>query len=539
MFLKNKSASGRFQFDEVYSCLQKSLRRGDEAMAIEMVKEFKQYPNTLKKRLIYDCCEDLPNLYLINAIFETKPEIAHLVKFIKPICEHIKCREVIMSFRVACTEEYDFSDLTAKDDCHSMTRKLMTQICAKSFGRDEDGALSWLIDQASRVLSPSKLSILKNFKLKQIYNFINKSRLVMFAIIAFMTIPYVTKAKWGILDGSHVEYVEKFEFTIEELPNYIYDKHVHKSPSNQKGYTFFIDNILLVPRNPKTQIEIEGEELYKRTNLSSGDHFIRAFPGLSNPWANKPYHKITDFKMIQTQLITGKSKPRTWFADFDGSGNFNYVIKGPLTPEAAFQQILSDKLKTLLNLVSMESESIILTNEENEKDISDELYILSKNLVTIDPESVTIKNSKLETNVVIYSGQTNVYSDSKFNGFSEERKLEFFKCLFFRKMIGANDTCCRNIICSNDTIATIDDPVLFKETDYMFKVPLNERLSKMYTKALKEQWEGILTYIKKVKKTISKNQFDLSDKELEFMKEKCDEMTKVENWNFGCDENDE
>ena len=68
MFLKNKGASGQFTFDIIYSCLQKSLRRNDYELSIEMVKEFRDYPNALKKRLIYICCEDLPNLYLIQDI---------------------------------------------------------------------------------------------------------------------------------------------------------------------------------------------------------------------------------------------------------------------------------------------------------------------------------------------------------------------------------------------------------------------------------------------------------------------------------------
>ena len=130
MFLKKTSASGKFHFDEVYSCFQKSLRRGDLALSHEMVKEFRDYPNALKKRLIYNCCEDCPNLYLINAIFNTEPTIEKLAPFVKVICEHVKCREVIMAFRVACQREYVFDEFDFQnDDMFLMTRKLFTKLC--------------------------------------------------------------------------------------------------------------------------------------------------------------------------------------------------------------------------------------------------------------------------------------------------------------------------------------------------------------------------------------------------------------------------
>ena len=66
----------------------------------------------------------------------------------------------------------------------------------------------------------------------------------------------------------------------------------------------------------------------------------------------------------------------------------------------------------------------------------------------------------------------------------------------------------------------------------MFKKPLNEQLKKMYMKALKKHWETISAFIQKTKKTIAKNQFDLTEKELDFMKNKCDKMNNIDNWNF-------
>ena len=49
MFLRKYGSSGKYTFDIIYSALQKSLRRNDINLAMQMAYEFKEYPNALKK----------------------------------------------------------------------------------------------------------------------------------------------------------------------------------------------------------------------------------------------------------------------------------------------------------------------------------------------------------------------------------------------------------------------------------------------------------------------------------------------------------
>ena len=178
MFLKNTGASGRFKFDEIYSCLQKSMRRGELDLALEMVKEFKDYPNALKKRLVYCCCEDCPNLYLIQDIFNTPAEIDKLVKFVPFICNHVKCREVILTFRSACQAEYERQDFDFEnDDVWMLCKKLFFKLCEN--GHDTNAVIN-----AIQSTFPA-LRDKKRWKLTTISNFINKCRTVIFAIFAF------------------------------------------------------------------------------------------------------------------------------------------------------------------------------------------------------------------------------------------------------------------------------------------------------------------------------------------------------------------
>ena len=245
MFLRNKGASEQFTFDVIYSCLQKSLRRGDYKLSIEMVKEFQHYPNALKKRLIYDCCEDCPNIYLIRDIYNTPAEIDRLAPFVKIICEHIKCREVIMTFRVACQEPFNTEPISRDDDLLTSCVKLFTQLCKTN--DDCAPVLKWLIDQYPE---------LNQFKLPTIFNFINKNRLVLYLVIAYLKIDYITNEHYGQIQPIHIDFNFNTHLT---LPEYVYDKHTREGPAEHKTYEFFINNIILNPRRPKTQLELRGE----------------------------------------------------------------------------------------------------------------------------------------------------------------------------------------------------------------------------------------------------------------------------------------
>ncbi len=117
MFLIKKGYSGKYQFDVIYSALQKFMRRNEFENALEICKEFKEYPNALKKRLIYCSVEDCPDMNLINDIFNTEPKIEKLIPFVKVICNHIKCREVFYAFYYcAAKEPIDKNPLNIKDD---------------------------------------------------------------------------------------------------------------------------------------------------------------------------------------------------------------------------------------------------------------------------------------------------------------------------------------------------------------------------------------------------------------------------------------
>ena len=503
MFLSRKGASGNFRFDEIYSALQKGLRRGDMILSLEMAKEFKDYPNTLKKRLIQNCCEDCPNVYLINDIYNTKSNLIELINFIPAICLHIKCREATLGFRVACEQQHNFDKLTIDDtDLLTILTKCFTILCKNN-------------DDATDILDFFQ-NLIPDVKLKRIYNFISQNRTFIYMLCAYKCIPYITQKTYEKPNVYSI-YGKRFDvnnFTLSKLPDYIYDKHVSSSPPGNKTYDFFIRNCILNPRKEKTELEIKGEQLYINSNKGC-KCFI------------KPVLKCNklddDVKLIQVQLITSKYKQHVYFCDIDKNEEFNYIIKGPYNDINTIRSILlSDYIKKKLDLSSA---------FYNVVEYKSNYYMLCNNLIDVDPNKIELKQSKLEKSI-IYGGDLHLFDHGKLDSLNSNQIIELFKILVFRKAIGTNDTCERNIIFYDNILSSIDDPMLFKETEYMFKKPLNEKLCRKYEMLLKENFKKIKEFINRFAAIIT-NDSIINVNHKSFILKQLMNLLKRNNWIFG------
>lgn len=504
MILSKKGASGNFRFDEIYSALQKSLRRGDMILSLEMAKEFKHYPNILKKRLIQNCTEDCPNIYLINDIYNTKPNLIELINFIPAICLHIKCREATLGFRVACEQQHNFDKLSVNDmDLLTILTKCFTILCKNN--NDPTEILDFF------------QNLIPDVKLKRIYNFISQNRTFIYMLCAWKCIPYITQKTYEKPNVYSI-YGKRFEidnFTLSKLPDYIYDKHVAKSPPENRTYDFFIRNCILNPRKEKTELETKGEQLYLHSNKGC-KCFI------------KPILKCKkiddDVKLIQVQLITSlKHEQRVYFCDIDKNREFNYLIKGPYNNIETIRSILlSDYIKKKLDLSSA---------FYNVAEYRNDYYIICDNLIEIDPDKTEQKQSKIEKNIV-YNGDLHLFNHDKLDSLNANQIIELFKILIFRKAIGTDDTCERNIIFYDGILSSIDDPMLFKETEYMFKKPLNEKLCKKYEILLGRNFKKIKEFINQFAAIIT-NDAIINVNHKSFILKQLMNLLKRNNWIFG------
>lgn len=527
MFLKKYGKSGRFTFDIINSALQKSLRRGDEKLSIEMGYEFIEYPNALKKQLIQNCTEDCPDLNLIWDIYNTKPLMPLLMAWIPVICKHVKCRDGIYGMRVACEMDFLFDPpkltnlpYTSPTSTHSsiMTYKVLGN---NELNNNNDDLLTLLrkcftymcnekVDEFISYFQP----LYPNIKLKYIYNFINKHPTFLYTLCVYSTINYIHETYY--LGLFKMDNNKEWDKNLQ-LPEYVYDRNVLTSPKQNKTYEFFINNCVISPRykNEESFLEQEGKKLYIKTN--------KDVSSMIRPIIECETLNSNNVKLIQVQLIYATYKPRVYFCSINNGKIFDYVLKGPFNKKEDMDpQLLSDVIKNELLTIAPYDSKIVSYNRE--------IYIMSLNLIPVEKDNVVIKNSKLESNVTIYNGDRYIFNNN-LDKLTKNEKENLLEILAYRKIIGTNDTCNRNIIYYNNLFYTIDDPILLTQTNYIFNKPLNDKLSEKYKRILYENFAYMKNILKSWDKIIYYSDL-IPDNVKIFMRLRIVELLHKNNWVF-------
>ena len=249
MFLRRTGYSGRYAFDVIYSGIQKFMRRGMQNEALEMCKEFHDFPNALKKRLVYCICEDCPDLDLVYKVFnttaKTAADIHQLVKFVPVICSHMKSRETFYHFYyLAATGKYSAEPLNVKDSEEAMLSKIVYHL---AHGK-QDEAIAFFEKH------------IYGIPLKRIYNFSGKNRCFFFVLVAYFHRPHLREK--CVLQNV------PFSFNIDKdfvMPQYVYDKHVK---GGDKSYKFFLENMIMTPCEPFSETSEKAKKIYIETNAN-------------------------------------------------------------------------------------------------------------------------------------------------------------------------------------------------------------------------------------------------------------------------------
>lgn len=315
MFLSNLTASRNFQFAEVYSCLQKSIRRNDVPLCLELAKEFKEYPNALKKRLIYITVEDAPDYRMVYEIYKTTASIDELIKWIPIVCNHIKTRTGTDGFRyvVECpltittyNETYTVP-LVATTDGNIKQMLITTAYLLKN--HKEEDAIEWFEQWLQRN------NFYKQYKrpssVKTIYNFINKVRNVILGLCVYTSMPEIrtyeaSEIKDVVLGATSITYngqtwkLNMDKFTLKRLPAYTYDKHV---AGGNATYEFFFKNMILSPRIKISRFEEYAVARYLESN--EGANLALFTEGYSDTSTIYKYEEWKDGKDIEDPEIDG------------------------------------------------------------------------------------------------------------------------------------------------------------------------------------------------------------------------------------------
>ena len=546
-------ASGRFTFAEINSALIKSLRRGDEYLALEMVKEYKYKPKCLKRIMISTCCDDCPNLYLINDIYNTHDNIENLILLIPAICKHVKSRVAKFAFRVACTKPLNDEPIADSDDLITTLSKMYTTLCKND--RNMNPILSYF------------MSRIKDVKIADIHRYMNRSLSFLYLLATWKCLDYMTDANYErpllSINIPIASFIDMYE--VETLPEYVYDYTINTSPAKNRTFEYYFSTYVIYPRYKEntslSALEQEGEALFIKYGKMS-HHYIRPIlecgtmpenakliaikqqmskymrkarqqfynfiPNDKDPEYNESIaHVIINSKMYQSYIykrdraskMTGVDShinfnTKTLFNvesntySFNGSSykrriyfcsvhndEYKHIIKGPFNNILSIRiRLLSDYLKSYLSLPN---------SNATVKEYADDLYIFSRNVIGMDVRE--IKQIK-DREFYYYDGPMYKYYHFKASRLKSKELMKLFKLLIFRFMIGATTTHAYDFVLYEDEFYSFDDAVSFAYRYALFTERIERDAIEVYESFIKRKFKCLQTFIQETEASILKNE---------------------------------
>jgi hypothetical protein len=518
-FLRLKTAHGCSMAD-AYSAFQKYVRRGDIDYALYWGAQIgrdlagiKGYPNALKKRLLQHALEDIGHIKYAIRLINTvkKPTWDELAPWIVLFCQLPKTRAAAWINRVAV--EYIGAPSRAPTS--------LLKVVAETLLLHRDG-------------KTKELEEIYGKEVMKLYREINNEVLAFHGHLLTKEGVISPEKMSLMLPVVHVVDLE----TRREIPDWVYDKHTAKGKAMGRGYTHFLETMVVEPRlfGGSDPFEVEARALYMNGREQRVRHILAESLVLKPVAATKPLVstlrrrpkialelvaakeepteaqedlKAAGFKrFLQAQPITGRSKPRTWFAT-DNAGA-QVVIKGPMPKKELEMCVKSEAVKVLLGLPNT-----------NLRILEDLPYIIQDSLVDYTTLPTRTVTTKLEfdicvlENLAVPGWSHELIEDS-------EMAYKILEGLLFRKVVGANDACTRNFIVLDRAVYSIDDAALSVETEFMWKVALVKPLKK-YQDALDLCWSKLVETIAVWREKLAGNKFGLTQ---------LNKYSVRENWRF-------
>lgn len=554
-FLRKTGKFRKIPFAIVYSGLQKGLRGNLLTLAIEMAREFEDYPNALKLRLIQNVAEDCCDWELIMRIMNTPTDFNQLIQFIPEICAHIKCRDATFGFRVAVEFPDAISPKNGKIIMPNMNDSLLELLI-----KEKTAAKQNKLDAFGKFMEQlifKKYNIQIDFHKVYAYS---KNRSIVDSTIAYFKREYT---------HTRPEHIEELTFNNGQLtiPDFVFDKHTGNYAKN-KNYDYFLNNMIIEPRKEMTYLEKLARVLYIKVNKRTRDllvlnptteptfinkktelpfngdgedilksiqnsndqpELLQRIQGIQNqPQQNQSQQNqsqilqnissinLNQIEHLQTQLITARSKPKTFYTSI--TSKFSHIIKFPINTDEINNLITSDKIKELFGLIPSNIKQIQIISDNT----AYTGVIMTNFNQQINSNDVIIKSSKLENNVIIYNGNHLHLEWNDLNNLTHDEQINYLKILAFRYIIGTNDTNNRNILKVDDKIISIDDPMLLISPKMIYKSPIPIKHKQIFNMILNSNFQEIQRWLMEIKSKIN----------IEFCKQQIDKLMNINNWIF-------
>lgn len=459
-FLRLHTSDGHLMA-EVYSCLQKYVRRGDLHNSLYWAHQIavgsdtttgqktKGYPNALRRRLMQHALEDVGHLGFALELLKLKPKDItwdSLRPWIAVLCGLPKTRAAAWFNRV-CVE-------------HVNEPASAPSIAIKRGAE----ALQWHADG-------NQESLKNHFPpdVLRLYKELGKEVLALHAHI--LTDEGIIEHVELPVRPADVPYIPPL--VTPTVPDWALDKHTARGKALGRGYQHFFDTMVVAPRLVGGDVDLfeaEARSLYLSGTEQRVRHVLAEKRTSGLPAFLSAYTDV-----LQAQLLTGAHKPRVWFATRDG---VQWVIKGPVKTAERQACLESQKWKERLGL-------------PHPSLVADGDFLVSRCLFDYSVLETQKVSSKIETNVEVpvlkslHAWRDNLLGSDNADTWS----LAIMETLLFRKLIGTNDTCHRNILVIGDKVYSVDDPALKKPTPRMWKMSMR---TEIYGAALSRVWDRLL-----------------------------------------------
>ena len=192
--------------------------------------------------------------------------------------------------------------------------------------------------------------------------------------------------------------------------------------------------------------------------------------------------------LLQAQLLSGRGKPRVWFATCDGK---QWVVKGPVIEKERDGALLSQRYKELLHLPH--------TNLRCEHTAEGD-FLIQRCLIDYTALETRITTTGFEANVVVPVDSHICPWDDALLDEHPELTQPMLEALLFRKVVGAHDTCRWNVMVVPEPdymdenmsvlhLYSIDDAAAAgRTTPMMWKA---KACSQAFGAALDRSWESL------------------------------------------------
>lgn len=495
---------------DVYSCLQKCVRRGEFAEAVywgsqialpDAASGFKGYPNGLKKRLMHYALEEAASLeYAVKLLTAKATTWAALVPWIKVLCEMPKTHATAALNRMAVAH--------VGNPGGAPTPEMRKTAEALVLHRDE------MKKELVEMFSKDVLNVYKE---------LNKEVLAFHADILRASLPLV-----NVPEPKAVEVLTTW-LTTREVPDWSREDVTMAPAMFPEGdrYAEEARALCLNDKKPVRQILAasstkavavkeekvtakkaaketdktektaakkaakESEKAEKTVAKKAVKETEKAKKAAAKEAAGPQYILAsapppTYSRIVQIQPITRRGKARVWFATTNIAGkDTQVVLKGPVKEAEATAVMKTEALKKTLGLPHA---NVRLETHE------DKTYIVADNVAsdytTFPTRQVTTKLEKDVTVVDVEKAALGTWNQVMLE--DNMKTANLLVALAFRKVTGANDTCPRNMVIAGDAVYSVDDAAVEKETAHVWSKGLVKPKA-AYEAALAKHWGTVST----------------------------------------------